>query len=294
MTTLTSRTGEIVLGPGKPVVLINDQLRIMDQSPDVLAELRDGKIERLLELARLGDRVGTDMVDILVNYPGLDEVAILPRIAAAVHEAVGCPISLDSRHPEALRAALTALHPYKAMVNSVTAEAEVLTRLLPVVAEFGAAVVGMPMGDEHGLPKDPEGRLAEAARIVEAAETYGISRDDVVIDAICLASSAEPGSMAVTLETLRRLHEELKVATTLGIGNAGHGMPEPTHIDLAYLIAAVPWGLDSALMDPRTPHLIETVRAIDFLTARDPYGMRYIRHYRSKSDSRRSTQSAAA
>jgi hypothetical protein len=88
--------------------------------------------------------------------------------------------------------------------------------------------------------------------------------------------------MQVTLETLKAFHQELNVATTLGIGNAGHGMPTPPLIDLAFLIAAVPWGLDSALVDPQTPFLIEEVRAIDFLTARDPYGLRYIKYYRSK------------
>jgi 5-methyltetrahydrofolate--homocysteine methyltransferase len=117
---------------------------------------------------------------------------------------------------------------------------------------------------------------------VAAAERHGIPREDVVIDAICLASSAEPNSMQVTLDTLHELHRELEVATILGIGNAGFGVPDPTRVDLAYLIAAVPWGLDAALVDPATPGLVEATRAIDFLTGRDAYGKRYIEHYRAK------------
>jgi 5-methyltetrahydrofolate--homocysteine methyltransferase len=118
--------------------------------------------------------------------------------------------------------------------------------------------------------------------IVEAAEKHGIPREDIVIDAICLASSAEPGSMQVTLETLSAVRQELGVATILGIGNAGFGMPDQTRIDLAYLLAAVPWGLDAALVDPTTPGLIEGARAIDFLTGKDPFGLRYIQHYRAQ------------
>ncbi len=282
MTTLTSRNGELEFGPSLPTMLINDQLRVMDQSPEVLKELKAGKIDKLLELARLGAEVGTDAVDILINHPDLDEAALLPKIAAAVHEEIGCPISLDSRDPKALRAALAALQPHKALINSITAEAETMDVLLPIAAEFGAAIVGMPIGDIHGMPKDVAGRVAEAQVLIEAAADYGIPREDIVMDAICLASSAEPGSMMVTLKTLQAFHEELDVATTLGIGNAGHGMPTPTLIDLAFLLAAVPWGLDSALVNPKTPNLLEEVRAIDFLTARDPYGLRYIKHYRSK------------
>ena len=89
--------------------------------------------------------------------------------------------------------------------------------------------------------------------------------------------------MQVTLDTLRALHRELGVATILGIGNAGFGMPDQTRIDLAYLLAAVPWGLDAALVDPATPGLLEAVRAVDFLTANDPHGRRYIQHYRTKA-----------
>jgi cobalamin-dependent methionine synthase I len=72
----------------------------------------------------------------------------------------------------------------------------------------------------------------------------------------------------------------LGVSTTLGIGNAGFGMPTPTVIDLAYLVAAIPWGLDSALVNPATRGLVETVRAIDFLDGSDASGRRYIQWYR--------------
>jgi 5-methyltetrahydrofolate--homocysteine methyltransferase len=281
VTRLTSATGSLEFGPGLPTVLINDQLRVLDQTPQVLTELREGRFDTLLELARVGAGIGLDMVDILVDHHGLDEAELLPQIAAAVHHEVGCPISLDSRTPQALRGALSALQPYKALINSVSAEAQCLERLLPVAKEFGAAIVGMPIGETHGLPKSVAGRIAEARTILRAAEEHGIPREDVVIDAICMASSAEPGSMQVTLETLRALHDDLGVATILGIGNAGFGMPEQTRIDLAYLVAAVPWGLDAALVDPSTPGLVYGVRAIDFLTERDAWGERYLAHYRA-------------
>ncbi|MBN1878470.1 MAG: dihydropteroate synthase [Anaerolineae bacterium] len=282
MTTLTSRNGELNFGPDFPVVLINAQLQVLYRSSKVIDALKLGKIERLLKMARFGAEVGTDMVDILLTHPELDEVALLPKVAVAVHEELGCPISLDSRNPQALAAALDALKPYKALLNSVTAEKHALVTLLPIAAEYGAAVVGMPIGDIYGMPKTVEGRMAEAQVIIDAAATYGIPKEDIVMDAICLAASVEPGSMLVTLETLRRFHEELGVATTLGVGNAGHGMPERTQIELAYLLAAIPWGLDSALVNSKTPLLIEETRAMDFLSGRDPYGLRYIKHYRNK------------
>lgn len=282
MTKLTSRNGTLEFGPGYPTVLVNDQLRVLDQSPDVLAELSAGRLDRMLELARWGQEVGMDMVDILVNHPDLDEVELLPRIARAVHQEIGCPISLDSRSPAALEAALLALRPNKVLINSVSAERESLAALLPLAKAYGAAIVGMPVGHQYGMPLTVEGRLSEARTILQAAEQYGISREDIVLDGICLASSAVPGSMQVTLETLRAFHEEFGVATVLGIGNAGYGMPDPTQVDLAFLLAAIPWGLDVALVNPATPSLVPAVRAMDFLAGRDAYGRRYIQYYRAR------------
>lgn len=282
MTTLTSRNGSLHIGQGHPVVLISDALRLDRRTMAQLGAASDQDIvARMVGLARLGHASGLDMVDIMISCHNVDEAELLPKIAVAVHDAIGCPVSLDSRNVDALRAALAALRPHKVLINSVTAEARVLDVLLPVAAEFAAAIVGMPIGDDHGLPRDAAGRLAEAGVILDRAASYGIASDDVVMDAICLAPAAEPASMAVTLETLRCFRGELGVATTLGISNAGHGMPTRSHIALAYLLAAVPWGLDSALVNPRTPLLIEEVRAIDFLTDRDPYGKRYLRHYRA-------------
>ena len=281
MTTLTSRNGVLEIGAHRPTVLINDQLRVMDQKPEVLNELREGRLDSLIELARQGQQVGTDMVDILIDHPELDEAALLPAIATAVHTAIGCPISLDSRNPLALEAALAALKPHKALINSVSSEPDLLAALLPLAKRYGAGVVGMPVGHGPGLPKTVEDRLEGAEVILRAADEAGVPREDIIIDAVCLASAVEPDSMRVTLETLTALHERLGVATILGIGNAGHGMPNPTRIDLAYLVAAVPWGLDSALVNPATPGLLESVRAIDFLSGRDAIGRRYIQHYRA-------------
>lgn len=281
MTTLTARNGELTFGPGLPVVLINGHVRVNNKKPEMLTALQQGDVDALVKLTRAGQAAGMDMVDILIQHPDLDEVALLPRVAVAVHEAIGCPIALDSRNPAALDAALAALHPYKALINSVTAERTALETLLPIAARHKAAIIGMPIGDRHGMPKDVEGRMDEARVILAAAARLDIPKEDVVMDAICLAAAVEPGSMLVTLETLRRFHEELGVATVLGVGNAGHGMPNRWHIELAYLIAAIPWGLDAAIIDPRMPLLIETTRAADFLSARDPYGRRYIKHYRN-------------
>lgn len=270
-----------MIGKGFPTVLINDQLRIMDQAPQIFEQLQSGDVSGLLEIARAGQGSGMDMVDILIFHQELDEVDLLPRIAWMIKKEIGCPIALDSRNVEALSAALEAISPDKALINSVSAEKEVLESILPVAKKYGAAMVGMPIGDTYGLPKVVAERVFEAKVIIDACEGIGIPKTDLVMDGICLASSAEPDTFEITLQSLKIFQEDLEVATILGIGNAGFGMPDQTVLDLAFLIGAIPWGLHSAIVNPSTQGLVKTVRAMDFLMNRDPGGKRYINKWRS-------------
>ena len=287
MTILTSKNGTLEFGAGHPTALFNGHLCVFDGNQEVLEELRAGRVDTLVKLASQGIDAGFHAADILIDYPGLNEVELLPKVAKAISDNVGCPISLDSRNPAALEAALEALQPNKCMINSITAEPELLDNVLPVVKKFGAVVIAMTMGGGASMPRTVEERLNEARAIIAATDSYGIPREDVVFDAMVLATSVEPDSMIVTLETLRALIDEFGCSTLLGIGNAGHGMPTPLWIDLAFLLAAIPWGLNAALVHPETPGLVDAVLAADFLANRDPAGERYIAHYRKNNPSRR-------
>jgi 5-methyltetrahydrofolate--homocysteine methyltransferase len=287
MTRLIGSRSSVEFGPGKPVLLINDELRVYDQTPEALAELKGGRCDTLVHLAQAGAQAGCEAVDILLDHPNLDEVETLSLVLRAVDAALGCPLSLDSRNPRAIAAALEtgapdgAPYPGKALLNSVTGEQQLLDELLPLVKKYGMAVVGLLL-DERGVPPTWQERLAVGRRILAATDAVGIPRDDVTLDCVVLAASTTPGSLQVTLDTLRAVHDELGVSTLLGIGNAGFGMPDPRRIDLAYLIAAIPWGLNAALVDCRSAEMLALIRAADFLAGNDPVGRRYISLYRSR------------
>jgi 5-methyltetrahydrofolate--homocysteine methyltransferase len=263
-------------------MLINDQLYVINKPENVIEALSKGQIDYFIELAKWGHSVGTDMAAILLTHPEINEVELLPRLARAIHEEIGSPVGLDTRNPEAIEAALSELRPYKSIIWTVTAEQALLDTLLPIAKRYGAVVAGMPLGrlSVH-VPMTAGERLAEAKVILDACEGYGIPPEDVVIDALCMpVGLLELNSYRVTLETIASLHE-MGLTTQVGIGNAGSKMPCPKHIGLAYLLGAMSWGLDSAFINPGIDGLIETVRAMDMLTERDPECHRYIQHWRS-------------
>ena len=278
---LSYPAGTIPFGPGQPILCVNDQCGYYYERPDVLAELQAGRFDSLIKLAQAGLDMGFPVFNVQLMEPTLidHERELVPQAVSEIYAATGCCIAVDSRDPEVVDLAL-AVYPHKAMCNSVNGEWRNLKSMLPVIAKHGAAI-GTALVYEQGIPQTVAERLFVARRIVQMAEDYGIPRQDVMIDAVCLPAGVAPDSMRVTLETLKVLHEELNVPTLLGISNAGFMMPNARIIDLAYFISAVSWGLDVAMIDPFTPYLPWLSRTMDFLMGLDPYAQEYLAYYRA-------------
>jgi 5-methyltetrahydrofolate--homocysteine methyltransferase len=102
-------------------------------------------------------KAGADILDVNVTVFGLDETPILPKAVEAVMEVTDVPICVDSANPAALHAALK-LYKGKALVNSVSGEERSLERVLPIIKEYGAAVVDLTQ-DDNVIPKDSKNRF---------------------------------------------------------------------------------------------------------------------------------------
>jgi len=272
--------GTIPFGNDQPTFCVNDQCGYYYERPEVLAELQQGRFDTLVKLARDGMELGFPVFNVQLMEPTLidRERELVPNAVKTIYEATGCCIGVDSRDPEVVDLALAA-YPHKAMCNSGNGEWDNLKSMLPIIAKHGAAI-GTALVYEKGIPQGVKERVFVARRIVEMAEEYGISRQDVMIDAVCLPSGVVPDSMRITLETLKAIHDELGASSLLGISNAGFMMPNPRLIDLAYFVAAVSWGLDVAMIDPFTPYLPWMARILDFLTGVDSYAQDYLAYYR--------------
>jgi len=277
--TITYPGGTITFGPGQPTLCVNDQMGYYYERPEILAELQDGRLDTMVQLARDGIAVGMQCINVQLMEKSLDQMDLVPRTIETLVEETGCAIAIDTRDPEVLEAGLKVYSPYKALCNVVNGEWDNLHTFLPIVARYGGAV-GTALVYEEGIPQTVVERVKVARRIVETAESYGIARGDVAIDCICLPSSVAPDSMRTTLETIAAVRSDLGVATLLGTSNAGVMMPQPELLDLAYLIAAASYGLDVSMTNPATPMVEGMVNAIDFLLGTDMYGKGYLSWHR--------------
>jgi 5-methyltetrahydrofolate--homocysteine methyltransferase len=276
-TRVSSPTKEVIIGDDQPTVLIGE--RINPAGKKKLAEaLKTGDLEIVRREALAQAQAGADIIDVNVGTFGVDEVALLPKAVQAVMETVDTPLCLDSANPDALEAALK-VYKGKPLVNSVTGEEHSLARVLPLVKKYGAAVVGL-VQDEKGIPKDAEGRVSAARKIVAWAEAAGIPREDIVIDCLAFAVGADPSSGPAVIEAIRRIKAELGVNMTLGASNISFGLPERELLNNAFVVMAATAGITCLIVDVAKVRPI--VLAADLVLGHDKRARRYIEAYRQR------------
>jgi 5-methyltetrahydrofolate--homocysteine methyltransferase len=233
------------------------------------------------EDARKQVEAGAQVLDVNAGIPGGDEPAILRGAAKAVMEVVDVPLCFDSANPEALKAVLE-IYPGKALINSTTAEEHMMARVLPLVKQFGAAVIGV-ITDEGGVPPTPEARLAVARKLVNRAADFGIPPEDIIIDCLALTVGADHNAGKITLDSMVLVRQELGVNLNLGASNVSFGLPDRKILNVAYLSLAIARGLTIAITDPTVPEIQTTLLACDLLMGRDEYAMRWIKSFRKRS-----------
>jgi 5-methyltetrahydrofolate--homocysteine methyltransferase len=283
-TILRSKETRVVIGPQRPTVLIGEKISAAARN-DLAVALRDGDLRLLLEEAKDQVAAGADVLEVNVGAPGVDQAEWLPRAVQMILESVDVPMSIDTTDFEALEAALATHREIaprgKPLINSVNGEEQYLREILPMAAEYGAAVIGMALDDE-GIPQTPEARVAVVRKIVKRAEAAGIPREDVVIDCMALSVSTNPEAGRVTLEAIQSVREELGVNMTLGPSNISFGLPRRENLNWAFMAMAIQNGVNCPIVDVSRDRPF--ILAIDVLLGRDPYAERHITAYRERSE----------
>ena len=191
---------------------------------------------------------GAKILDVNCGVPGLDEVSLLKATVENVQSVVNCPIQIDTSNPEALKTALRQVNG-RPLVNSVNGKRESMDTVFPLVKKYGGIIVALCL-DEKGIPSTSDGRLAIAQRILDEGAKYGFTKKDFIFDALTLAVSADKNAAVITLETVKRLTEELKVNTILGVSNVSFGLPNRPVLNNTMFALAKRAGLSAAIANP--------------------------------------------
>jgi 5-methyltetrahydrofolate--homocysteine methyltransferase len=279
-TTLRSATAEVVLGHDRRFCLIGE--RINPTGRRIFQEqLRAGDFSAIERDVKAQVEGGADVLDVNMGVPLTDEPELLAKAIQLVQSHTDLPICIDSSVVEALEAGLS-VYQGRALVNSITAEDDRMASILPLVKKYDAAIIALP-NDHDEIPMEADKRLDLTAKIIRVATTeYGIAQADIVIDPLAMPIGADTGNSLVTMECMRRIRDEFGVNMTCGASNVSFGMPDRHTLGAAWLPMAMTAGLTSAIMDARSPQIVDSVKAADVFLNHDEWGMAWIAAHRAK------------
>ena len=229
----------------------------------------------ILEEGVREEEAGAHVLDVNVGLPGIDEPAMLCEAVCALQGVTALPLQIDTADPVAMERALRRYNG-KALVNSVSGKPESLSAILPLVKKYGGVVVALTL-DENGIPDTVEGRVAIARRILEAAQSYGIDRKNIIFDTLAMTVSASPEAANITLGALSRIRTELGCHTSLGVSNVSFGLPVRDIVNSTFFAMALTSGLSAAIMNPFSGDMMRVWHAYMALAGLDQNCADYIR-----------------
>ena len=261
--------------------IVGERLNPTGRKPLIDAYV-SGNNDYVINLALEQSNEGSEILNVNVGVPDLDEERAMKRVIKGIQEVVDVPLQLDSSNVKALEAGLR-YYNGRTIVNSVNGKEKSLETILPIVKKYGACLVGLTL-DENGIPSTAEGRFNIAKKIVERAEQYGIKRQDIFIDCLSLTVSAQQDEAMETIKAIKMVKENLGCKTILGVSNISFGIPNRQALNNTYLNLALGAGLDLAIINTEDRTIVESIDAYKVISNMDKGCLDYIKKFKFVSN----------
>lgn len=236
--------------------------------------LLENDIGYILQEAVNQQAKGVHVLDVNVGLPGIDEAQMLTNSVCELQCVTDLPLQIDSSDPVAMESALRRYNG-KAMINSVNGKEENLNSIFPLVKKYGGFVVALTL-DEKGIPSTVDGRMKIARKILLTAALYGINKKDIIFDPLAMTVSADKMSAITTLETVKKITEQLGCNTSLGVSNVSFGLPSRDLVNAAFFTTAMENGLSAAIMNPYSERMMEAYYSFNVVKGLDENCMDFI------------------
>ena len=283
------------------------QAVILDDMPRIIGErinptgkkkfkeaLKNEDMDYILKEAITQQDKGAHILDVNVGLPDIDEVAMMEKVVKELQSVTSLPLQIDTVDGKAMERAMR-IYNGKPMINSVNGKQVSMDEIYPLVRKYGGVVVGLTI-DEEGIPKDAEGRVRVAGKIINEAAKYGIDKKDIVIDVLTMTISSEKDGAKVTLEALKRVREEFGVRTVLGVSNISFGLPRRPIVNSYFYAMAMQNGLTAGIINPSSEDMMKAYRSYNALMGFDENCTNYISTYAGTTETVtvQASQAAAA
>ena len=212
----------------------------------------------MINMAISEEENGADILDVNMGLPMIDEATMMLNVVKKIQEFSSIPLQIDSSNPSVIELACRYYNGVP-LINSVNGNKEVLDKVLPIAKKYGAMVIGLTL-DKEGVPKTAEKRIEIAERIISAANSYGITNEKLVIDALTLTAAAEQELVDETLKTIKYVSSK-GIKSALGVSNVSFGLPNRGLLNRTFLLMALENGLNLPIINPNDIEMKNTIMA---------------------------------
>ena len=270
--TAVSSYSKAIIFSEKPVIIGE---RINPTGKKLLKEaLRNNDMDYIYREGVTQSDAGADILDVNVGLPEIDEPAMMVNAVKGLQSILNTPLQIDTSDTVAMENALR-IYNGKAMINSVNGKDESMNTVFPLVKKYGGVVVCLTL-DENGIPETVDGRMAIAEKIINKAHEYGISKNDLVFDPLCMTVSTNKDNAKITLECVNKLKNELGVHTVLGVSNVSFGLPNRELLNSTFFTLAMQNGLSAGIINPKSEMMMNAYYSYNALMGYDDNFENYI------------------
>lgn len=271
ITAVTSYSKTVIF-ENKPIIIGE---RINPTGKKMLKEaLRNNDMDYIYREGVAQVDAGADVLDVNVGLPEIDEPTMMQNAVVGLQSILNTPLQIDTSDAVAMEKALR-IYNGKAMVNSVNGKEKVMEEVFPLVKKYGGVLVCLTL-DENGIPETVDGRIEIAKRIIAKAESYGITKENLVFDPLCMTVSTNKDNAKITLECIEKLTNDLGVKTVLGVSNVSFGLPNRELLNSTFFTLAMQRGLSAGIINPKSDAMMNAYYSYCALSGLDENFEQYI------------------
>jgi len=239
--------------------LVGENLNIMSKT--LGPAMKERNAAPLIEMIKAEDKAGVDYLDLNIGPARKAGNETMSWLVETVQGATQKPLSLDTTNAIAMEAGLK-ISIQRPLVNSVSLQPERLEKLLPLVKEYNAKMIGLLWGVE-GMPRDANERCMLTVDLLLKTAEMGIPNENVWIDPIVTPVSVEINQVKSCIEFMSMLAEIAPGCKSIvGLSNVSNGTPTELRpiLNRTYMIMLMKHGLYSAIVDAFDEELIKIAR----------------------------------
>lgn len=262
------------------MLIIGEKINSTRDKVREMIENRDS--QAIQELAVKQIEAGAHVLDVNSSAASGNKEENMEWLVKTVQKKVSFPLCIDSADPSEIKKGLEAYKEIsgKAFINSITGEKERIERLVPVIKKYQCSVVALVM-DERGIPEDARTRIAIAHKLIEVLVDAGTLLSDIYIDPLVVPIGTNDKNGVIVLDTIRGIKEAFpEVKTVIGLSNISYGLPERRLLNQVFMVLAMSFGLDAAIIDPTDRRMMALIKTASTLLGQDSFCVGYIKAYR--------------